>query len=378
MDDAQKVELFKDELKKMGITDTWKWEDANRVVQDSQYYSVLPTLKHRKQAFIQYVNEFKERMDKNKRENRRRQIDEFFEMLDQVNEINVLSKYHDCHRFFSSDRRYIQLDEKDREELFQDYMDELLRKELKRRQEHSKRKIDSLIKLFQSNGVTSATKFEDAKEKFKNNAMFTSADKLDHLKAFTEYMKKRIDDEDDDDYKMKIRQERKNREAYTELMEELVKEKKITYNSHWKEVVQLIKDDTRYHKLLLQSGSKPVDIFYDYQSREKDNFQEHKIKFKTLLKTKSVKLGANISKEDFNKNLSEHEEYSTLPDYAKDLLYDYYIHKVGNKNKSSKKSVSQDSKRHKHKKKHKSRKRKRSRSYSKPDYEEGEYVDKKP
>lgn len=142
-------------------------------------------------------------------------------------------------------------------------------------------------------------------------------------------------------------------------MEELIQSKKLTYKSHWKEVAMEIKDDERYKQLLLQSGSKPVDIFYDYLEEQKQRFQEHKTKFKTLLKTKSVRLGADISKEDFNKNLEAHEEYATLPEDVKELLYDYYIYKVGHKGKKEKKSGSGE--RHKHKKRHKSKKRKRSR-----------------
>jgi hypothetical protein len=95
LNEEEKVQVFKQELKKMGITDTWKWEDANRVLQDSKYYSILPTLKQKKQAFVQYITQFKDKIDQNKRESRRRQIDEYFEMLDQVQDINILSKFQD-------------------------------------------------------------------------------------------------------------------------------------------------------------------------------------------------------------------------------------------------------------------------------------------
>ena len=230
--------------------------------------------------------------------------------------------------YFSNDRRYIQLDEKDREDLFQDYMDELERKEQKRKQEHSKRKIDSLIKFLESYSVPTTMKFDEALESFKNNPLFNSAEKLDQLKAFSTYISHKIDEEDELEYKTKIRQERKNREKFRELMEELIASQKFTYKSHWREIAAIIKDDPRYRHLLLQSGSKPVDIFNDFLKQQKERFQEHKTKFKTLLKTKSVKLGADISKEDSSNNLSAHEEYASLPEDIKDLLYDYYIYKV--------------------------------------------------
>jgi pre-mRNA-processing factor 40 len=207
-------------------------------------------------------------------------------------------------------------------------MDEFERKELKRKQEHSKRKIDSLIKFLESHNVPTTMKFEEALESFKNNPLFNSAEKLDQLKAFSTYINHKIDEEDELEYKTKIRKERKNREKFRELMEELISSHKFTYKSHWKDIAALIKDDPRYRNLLLQSGSKPVDIFTDYLKQLKERFQDFKIKFKTLLKTKSVRLGADITKEDFTKNLSAHEEYISLPEDIKDLLYDYYIYKV--------------------------------------------------
>lgn len=100
----------------MGVTNTWKWEDANRVIQDSKHYAVLPAIKQKKQAFNEYINEFTEKLNHHKRENRKKQIDEFYQMLDQVQEINILSKFIDCIKYLQSDRRFLQLDEKDREE----------------------------------------------------------------------------------------------------------------------------------------------------------------------------------------------------------------------------------------------------------------------
>lgn len=90
----------------------------------------------------------------------------------------------------------------------------------------------------------------------------------------------------------------------------------------------MVKDDPRYHKVLLQDGSTPEEIYRDFQEKEKQIFNDHKIAFKNLLKTRSVRLGAEISKDDFNKNLSEHPEYTSLPEDIKDLLYLYYINKV--------------------------------------------------
>ena len=225
MNESQKFDLFKNELQRMGITDTWKWKDANRVIQDSKHYSVLPTIKQKKQAFNEYIDDFTAKINKSKRENRKKQIDEFYEMLNQIHEIRVHTKYIEALKYIQFDRRFIELDEKDREEKFQHYMDDLERKELKRKQEHERRKVESIKKLFSSHDVPTTMKFTEAEEQFKNNGLFTAVDKIIQLMAFKDYISEKIEEEDKIEYQKKIRRERKNREAFRELMEELIRDK---------------------------------------------------------------------------------------------------------------------------------------------------------
>ena len=139
----------------------------------------------------------------------------------------------------------------------------------------------------------------------------------------------------------------------------------------------MIKEDERYHNLLLQSGSKPRDIFYDFLDIEKGKFNVHKVRFKKLLKTKSVKLGADISREDFNKNLEEHPEYLEFPEDIRTLLYEYYINKVKPKSERNKDSHKKKSKKNKKRyKRSRSRDKDRNREKNRRvnSVEDGEYV----
>lgn len=300
--------------------------------------------------------------------------------------------------YFQSDRRFLQLDEKDRERYFEDYIEDLKLREIKRKQEHSKRKIESLKRLFESQNISAYTKYEDVLKQLHSNTIFKSTDKLDQLKAFLEYKTEKLNEEKELKQKSKIRTERKNRENFRGILDRLASEQTLLYNSKWSEIAFLVKDEQCYKDLLLQPGTKPIDIFKDVQDILRDKFNVHKVAFKSLLKTKSIKLGTDISKEDFNKNLNEHIEYSPLPPDIKDLLYDYYIFKVNQKKSGSskpEKSREESSSRHKrkrsesksssyhkshkkHKKKHKrSRSRDKDRERDKKDVEEGELGDLK-
>ena len=89
----------------------------------------------------------------------------------------------------------MQLDEKDRETYFEDYIEDLKIKQTKRKQEHSKRKIESLKRLFESQNITYNMKYEEVLKILSSNAIFTSADKLDQLKAFLEFKNEKIENE---------------------------------------------------------------------------------------------------------------------------------------------------------------------------------------
>jgi pre-mRNA-processing factor 40 len=53
--------VFKDLLRDMGVSTSWKWEDANRVIQNDPRIKALKTISERKQAFNDYINDMKTR-----------------------------------------------------------------------------------------------------------------------------------------------------------------------------------------------------------------------------------------------------------------------------------------------------------------------------
>ena len=53
--------VFKDLLKDQGVTTSWKWEDANRIIQSDPRVKAIKTISERKQAFNEYINEIKNR-----------------------------------------------------------------------------------------------------------------------------------------------------------------------------------------------------------------------------------------------------------------------------------------------------------------------------
>lgn len=53
--------VFKDLLKEMGVSTSWKWEDANRVTSNDPRAKALKSISDRKVAFNDYINDMKTR-----------------------------------------------------------------------------------------------------------------------------------------------------------------------------------------------------------------------------------------------------------------------------------------------------------------------------
>ena len=51
--------MFKELLKDSGVSTSWKWEDANRVILNDPRVKVLKSMTERKQAFNDYINDMK-------------------------------------------------------------------------------------------------------------------------------------------------------------------------------------------------------------------------------------------------------------------------------------------------------------------------------
>ena len=67
------IAIFKECLREMGVSTSWKWEDANRVVQNDPRVKALRTISERKQVFNDYINEMKTR-ERNDAKQRRLQV----------------------------------------------------------------------------------------------------------------------------------------------------------------------------------------------------------------------------------------------------------------------------------------------------------------
>ena len=51
--------MFKEALKEAGVSSTWRWDDASRVIMHDPRIKALKAISERKQVFADYINELK-------------------------------------------------------------------------------------------------------------------------------------------------------------------------------------------------------------------------------------------------------------------------------------------------------------------------------
>ena len=92
----EKYKLFKDQLRRAGVTATWKWEDAERVLYNEPIWKSIKTFQEKRSLFNEFVKQckLKEREDiKLKKEKLKLK---FRQMLEEDNSLNSNSKFSEA------------------------------------------------------------------------------------------------------------------------------------------------------------------------------------------------------------------------------------------------------------------------------------------
>ena len=87
--------IFKKLLSDLGVTATWRWEDARRIIQNEERVKSLKTIHDQKLAFNEYISEYKQRERQESRQKKTHLKDQFVQMLDESKIMNSQSKYYD-------------------------------------------------------------------------------------------------------------------------------------------------------------------------------------------------------------------------------------------------------------------------------------------
>lgn len=125
----QLEEVFKDMMKKEGVSSAWSWEDAERLLTKNKIWKVIKTFQEKKQLFNEYIKECRVREKEEYRFKKEKIKMNFRCLLEEDTKISSDSKYSDFAVKYFNDDRWKALDEREREEEFENFLDELEKRE---------------------------------------------------------------------------------------------------------------------------------------------------------------------------------------------------------------------------------------------------------
>ena len=260
-------------LKRIGVQPDWNWQQVMKTTITDPQYRALKDPKERKVAFDKFVAEA-EAQDKEREKERVEKIKEdFTKMLKSHPEIKHYTRWKmarptiEGETIFRSAR-----DDTERRQLYEDYIVSLKKANVENQAAQRKAALDAMTTVLSESELEPYSRWADAQDminknqRFNNDDKFRTLSKAEVLTAFQNHIKglERLFNDQRQTHKLqKARRERINRDKHTSLLRELKTGSKIKAGMRWMDVQPLIEDDERYTAMLGQTGSTPLDLFWD-------------------------------------------------------------------------------------------------------------------
>ncbi|GAA5812495.1 hypothetical protein MFLAVUS_005951 [Mucor flavus] len=260
-------------LKETGVKSDWTWEQAQRAIITKPLYRALKTITERKAAFHMFIDAEAKREREEREQREARQKANFISML-QKQDIKPYTRFRTVLKQYGQLPQFTEIkSEKQAESYFDEYIQTIQREEKDRLRDLRKSSMEKFSKLLHSiPEITYKTSWKEAQYLYQNTPVgknlesFEGMDMLDFLSVFEEYNRS-LWEEPMDEINKKVhqrrRKERKAREGFKELLQELVSNNQINVRTLWKDIYPQIKDDSRYISAVGLPDSTPLDMFWD-------------------------------------------------------------------------------------------------------------------
>ena len=322
---------FKDKLKSLGITVTWKWEDALRLLYNEPEFKAIRTFSEKRNLFNEYINDLKNKEREEVYLKREKNKAKFRQLLSEDNTINSDSTYAEALSRLSYDERWRAVDEREREDIFEDYIDLIYKKEEDEWKKEREVKKKLFLEKLKFKKIKSDTLWKNICIEFKDDPVFASMEKIDRIQAFADYITTLEADEKKERKEKEKYQGYINREKFRELLQISVEEKKINIDTKWRDYVLEIKDREEYLNMLGQEGSTPLELFQDKIYELKKDYKKVKKIFKEIITKNKIEIKYQISFEEFDNLISQYREGKIISTDMKKLLYEHIKKKLEEK-----------------------------------------------
>lgn len=328
---ASKLEAkdaFKALLESANVGSDWTWEQAMRIIINDKRYGALRTLGERKQAFNEFLSQKKKLEAEERRVKQKKAREEYKKMLEESTELTSSTRWSKVATMFEEDERFKAVErERDRRDLFENFIDELKEKERVKAQEERKQNIMEYRKYLEScDFIKANSQWRKVQDRVEADERCLRLEKMDRLEIFQEYLHD-LEREEEEQRKLEKEElrkaERKNRDEFRKLMEGHVIAGTLTAKTHWRDYCMKVKELPAYMAVASNtSGATPKDLFEDVAEELEKQYHEDKSRIKDAIKLRKVTLSATWTLEDLKIYILEDISSPPISDVNLRLVFD--------------------------------------------------------
>lgn len=342
-DKKEAIEAFKELLKERDVPSNATWEQAVKTIQTDPRYPSMKKLNERKQAF----NAYKTQKLKEEREQERLRLKKAKEDLEKFllnhDRMTSTTKYYKCEEIYGNLESWRAVADPDRRDIYEDVIFNLAKREKEDAKQLKKRNTKRLTQILDTmTEVTYQTTWQEAQalllqhSSFAEDSDLLEMDKEDALFIFENHIRQLEKDEEEEKErknKRRKRLERKNRDGFGSLLDELHEQGKLTSMSLWVELYPMLSADLRFSAMLGQPGSTPLDLFKYYVEDLKSRFHDEKKIIREILKDKNFEVQISTTFEEFATVVCEDKKSALLDAGNVKLTYNLLLEKAESKEK---------------------------------------------
>ncbi|KAF7850345.1 hypothetical protein BT93_L5602 [Corymbia citriodora subsp. variegata] len=328
---------FKALLESVNVQSDWTWEQTMREIINDRRYSALKTLGERKQAFNEYLGQRRKVEAEERRVRQKKAKEEFTKMLEECTELTSSVKWSKAMTMFANDERFKAVERnRDREDLFESYMVELVRKEKEKAVEEHKHHVAEYRKYLEScDFIKVNSQWRKIVDRLEDDERCSCLEKIDRLLIYQDYIR---DLEKEEEEQKKIhkeqlrRSERKNRDAFRKLMEEHITVGTLNAKTLWHDYCLKVKDTSEYQAVASNtSGSTPKDLFEDVMEELEKQYHDDKTRVKDAMKLGKISMPSTWTFEDFKASILEDIGAPLISDVNSKLVYEEFLERAKEK-----------------------------------------------
>jgi hypothetical protein len=247
---AEAMEAFKDLLAQKHVSTTAKMKEVQDLCQSDPRWEALQTMGEKRQALAEYQTKKLKMEKEQQKQKQRKHKDSFLLMLAENTNIDIKTRWKDAIEMLKDDNRYKNIeDHYEREELFNDFIKELEKKEREdrvKRKEHALSVVRDHMKAMAKDGkITLRTNWSDIRENILtliSRSDLRILEESDCRRLFQDLSREMMEEYKRDEQKRKEDYQKSIQTKVNEfklLLLDCVKDGEVIAFTRWKEIMEL-------------------------------------------------------------------------------------------------------------------------------------------